>query len=156
MAEILIIVALADNYVIGKDNAIPWHIKEDFLRFKELTMGHPCIMGDKTYESLPKRPLPGRAHIVLTLDKDYKPEGETVFNDIDEAIKYCKDKEKVFICGGATIYKLFLERADTLELTRVHMKPEGDTLFPKIDFDKWKLINEEAHEGYTFETYSRK
>jgi len=157
MAEIVVIAAVADNNVIGKDGDIPWRISEDFRHFKELTMGHPCIMGDVTFKSLPDnaRPLPGRENIVLTFRKDYKPQGTTVFNDFDKAIEYVKDKPKAFICGGATIYRLGLEVADTLELTRVHMQPEGDTLFPEIDFSKWKLVREEKHEKYSFLTYRR-
>lgn len=156
MTEIIIIAAIAENNVIGKDNDIPWRIKEDFLHFKNLTMGHPCIMGDRTFESLPTRPLPGRENIICTLNKNYKAQGATVFNSFDAAIEYCKDKEKVYIIGGATIYRLGLNVADTLELTRVHMNPEGDTFFPEINFDEWKLIKEDPHDGYTFLTYIRK
>ena len=92
MTEIIVIVAIAQNNAIGKDNDIPWHIKEDFEHFKEATMGYPCIMGDKTYESLPDfaKPLPGRENIVLTFDKEYKPEGTTIFYDFNEAIDYVK------------------------------------------------------------------
>ena len=155
MAEIIIIAAIAENNVIGKDNDIPWHIKEDFLHFKELTMGNACIMGDRTYESLPARPLPGRENIVLTLDENYNPPGTTVFNSLEKALEYCSDRDRVFICGGATIYKLTLPYAHTLELTRVHMSPEGDTCFPEVDFNEWELVKEEKHSGYSFLTYRR-
>ncbi|TKJ17262.1 diacylglycerol kinase [Candidatus Woesearchaeota archaeon B3_Woes] len=170
MTEIIIIVAVAQNNTIGKNNDIPWRIKEDFQHFKDLTMGFPCIMGDKTYESLPDnaKPLPGRENIVLTFDKEYKPEGVTVMHDFNEAIEYCKKKgyEKAFITGGATIYRLGLEIADTFELTRVHKDYDGDVFFPEVNFDEWKLVKKENHEGkdtnnneevrFSFLTYKRK
>ena len=163
MAEIIVIVAVAQNGVIGKDGDIPWRIKEDFQHFKDLTMGHPCIMGDKTYESLPEnaKPLPGRENIVLTFDKNYHPEGTTIFHSFEEAIEYCKDKEKVFITGGASIYKLGLKAADILELTRIHKDFEGDVFFPEINFDEWELIKkedktDEKHGAFSFLTYVRK
>ena len=158
MAEIIVIAAVADNNVIGKDGDIPWRISEDFQHFKELTMGHPCIMGDVTFESLPKdsRPLPGRENIVLTFNKDYKPPGATVMFSWEDALEHVKDKEKAFICGGATIYRLGLKVADTLELTRVHMEPEGDTEFPPINWKEWKLVKEEKHKEYSFLTYKRR
>jgi len=158
MAEIIVIAAIAENNIIGKDGEIPWHIKEDFEHFKELTMGHACIMGDITFESLPDnaRPLPGRENIVLTFDKKYDPPGAKVFFSWEDAMEYVQDKDKVYICGGATIYKLGLKVADTLELTRIHMKPDGDTYFPDIDFDEWKLVKEEKFDEYSFLTYRRK
>jgi len=157
MAEIIVIVAIADNNAIGKDGDIPWHIPEDFAHFKEKTMGHPCIMGDITFESLPDnaRPLPGRENIVLSFKEDYAPKGAVVFNSWEDALEYVKKKPKVFICGGASIYKLGMRVADTLELTRVHKKPEADTFFPDIDFSEWKLVKEEKHEKYSFLTYKR-
>lgn len=170
MTKIIVIVAIAQNNAIGKDNDIPWHIKEDFEHFKEKTSGCPCIMGDKTYESLPDnaKPLPNRENIVLTFDKDYKPEGTTVFNDFNEAIQYVKDKgeEKAFIIGGATIYRLGMEVADIFELTRIYQDYEADIFYPDIDFNEWELINQEDHEGediknkikvkFSFMTYKRK
>jgi|OM-RGC.v1.020850922 dihydrofolate reductase len=170
MTKIIVIVAVAQNGAIGKDNDIPWHIKEDFEHFKEQTLGHPCIMGDKTYESLPDfaKPLPGRENIVLTFDKEYNPEGVTLFYDFNEAIQYVKDKgeEKAFITGGATIYRLGLEIADIFELTRIHKEYDADVFFPEIDFDEWELTKQEDKEGvdkktgenvkFSFQTYRRK
>lgn len=155
MAEIIIIAAVAENNVIGRNNDIPWRISEDFRHFKELTMGHPCIMGDRTFESLPKRPLPGRENIILTLDKNYRADGAKIFHSFDEALAYVKPKKKAFICGGATIYRLGMKYADTLEITRVHLSPEGDTFFPEIDMKVWKIVKEEKHEGYTFQRFKR-
>jgi dihydrofolate reductase len=165
MIEIIIIAALSENNVIGKSGDIPWRIKEDFKRFKEMTTGHPCIMGDKTYESLPEnaRPLPGRENIVLTFNKEYRPNGTTVFYSFDDAINYCKQRkyQKVFICGGASIYRIGLPVADTLELTRIHKNIEGDTFFPQIDFNAWDLEKKEDRVdttvgNYSFITYKRK
>lgn len=170
MTQIIIISAIAQNGVIGSKNDIPWRISDDFKRFKELTMGHPCIMGDSTYKSLPEkaRPLPGRENVVLTLDHDYHPEGATVFHDFNEAIEYVKNKgeEKAYITGGATIYKLGLAVADTLELTRIHREVEGDVRFPEFDINNWELIKSEDHEAmdtisntmvkFTYETFNRR
>lgn len=170
MTQIIIISAVAQNGVIGSKNDIPWRISDDFKRFKALTMGHPCIMGDSTYKSLPEksRPLPGRENVVLTLDPNYHPEGATVFNDFNEAIAYVRNKgeEKAYITGGATIYKLGLAVADTLELTRIHRDVDGDVRFPEYNPDDWQLIASEDHEAmdtisntmvkFTYETYKRK
>lgn len=161
MSEIIIIAALAKNNVIGNGMQIPWHIKEDFQHFKNLTLHHPVIMGDKTYESLPNKPLKGRENIVLTFDKNYHPEGAIIKYSLEEALDYCKDKEKVFIIGGASVYKITLAIADTLELTRIHRDFKGDIYFPEINFAEWDLINQEdkvdAEYGpYSFLTYKRK
>jgi len=159
MVEIIVIVAIAENNAIGRDGEIPWDIPEDFAHFKDLTMDHPCIMGDITYETLPDnaRPLPGRENIVLTFDKKYHPKGTTIFHSWEDALEYVKDKEKVFIIGGATIYKLGMKVADTFELTRVHKTIEdADTFYPEIEWDVWKLVKEEKHDEYSFLTYNRK
>ena len=156
MTEIIIIAAVADNNAIGKDGRIPWHIREDFLHFKNLTMGNACLMGDKTYDSLPVRPLPGRENIVITMNPDWQADGAKVFHSLEDALDYCKDKEKLYICGGASVYRATLPLAHRLELTRVHQSPEADTFFPEIDFDKWNLIAEERHDGYTFQTFTKK
>lgn len=156
MTEIILIAAVADNNAIGKDGKIPWHIREDFQRFKALTMGNACLMGDKTYDSLPIRPLPGRENIVITLNPAWLAPGAKVFHSLEEALEYCKDKDKLYICGGASVYRLTLPLAHKLEITRVHQSPEGDTFFPEIDFNKWNLAAEERHDGYTFQTFIKK
>jgi dihydrofolate reductase len=170
MTEIVIIAAVAQNRVIGRGRQIPWRISEDFRRFKRLTLSHPCIMGDVTYDSLPakSRPLPGRENIVLSFDRDYHPEGTTVFHAFEDAIEYVRRSgaEKTFITGGASIYRLGLEVADTLELTWIHRDYEGDVLFPEVDFDQWQLIQQIDSQsedsiskqviGYSFCTYRRK
>jgi len=158
MSEIVVIAAVAKNNVIGKDGKIPWYVKEDFQHFKDLTLGFPCIMGMNTYESLPDntKPLPGRENVVLTFDKTYHPDGTTVKYSFEDALKHCKDKKKTFICGGASIYKLGVKVADRLELTRIHKDYEGDTYFPDIDWDEWKLVKEENHKDYSFLSYVKK
>lgn len=160
MVEIIIISALAKNDIIGKDNSMPWHLGEDFKRFKKLTLGHPVLMGRKTFESLPIKPLPKRENIILTRDKDYNPQGTIVFHDMRGAIEHFNKSEKIFIIGGANVYSQALEFADTLELTRIHKDFDGDTKFPKINFNEWKLIKEEKNIDekigeYSFLTYQR-
>lgn len=170
MTEIIVIAAVARNNVVGMKGDMPWSLRGDFLHFKKLTMGHPCIMGDVTYESLPEkwRPLPGRENIVLTFDKDYAPEGTTVFHDFERAIRYVRDKgeRKAFVTGGASIYKLGIQVADTLVLTSIHRDYDGDATFPEVDFDQWQEVAREDAEGidricgetvrFSFLTYSRK
>jgi dihydrofolate reductase len=164
MTEIIVIVCSAENNCIGKDGDIPWRIKEDFRYFKDKTLGHPCIMGDKTYISLPEKakPLPGRENIVLTFNKDFQAKGVTVMHDFNEAIEYCKqnNEEKVFICGGATIYRLGMEVADTLMITRVHAIVDGDTFFPEIKDDEWEEVSRrdsyDDNYDYSFLVYKRR
>lgn len=168
--EIILIAALAKNRIIGNNNNIPWHITEDFQHFKDATLGYPCLMGRKTFESLPPnvKPLPKRENIILTSQTDYSPEGTTIFHNFDKAIEYCqnKDSKKLFIIGGASIYKLGLQIADILELTVIEKEFEGDTFFPEIDHSQWELIKKKDSQGiniktgdplkYSFLTYKRK
>lgn len=151
MAEIVMIACAAKNSVIGSGPDIPWSIKEEFKHFTELTVGSPCIMGDITYESLPPkfRPLPGRENIVLTLDPEYHPEGVTLFRDFDEAMDYVRGLRaaRAFICGGASIYRLGMGIADTLELTRLDRDYEGDSTFPEVDPEMWRLEGTENASG---------
>ena len=151
MPEIVMIACTARNSVIGNGPDIPWSIREEFRHFADLTMGAPCIMGDVTYESLPpkSKPLPGRENIVLTLNPGYDPDGVTLFRDWDEALEYIRKLEapRAFICGGASIYRLGMERADTLELTRLDRDYEGDVFFPEVDPDVWSLARTESASG---------
>lgn len=138
-----IIVAKASNNVIGGDNKLLWHISEDLKRFKEITSGHTIIMGRKTFESLPKI-LPNRHHIVITRDKNFKVDSEdvTIINDISDIISRFKDtNEEVFIIGGGEIYKILIPYTKKLYLTRVYKDFEGDTIFPVINYDEWKIVN---------------
>lgn len=169
MTEIVIIAAVAQNGVIGRNNDIPWRLSEDFKRFKRLTLGHPCLMGEATFRSLPdaSRPLRGRENIVLTLNPDFIPDGVTLFHDFDASIQYVRSHTapKAFVIGGASIYGLAIRIADTLELTRLHREYEGEVHFPAFDRADWQLVNSEDHEGidsvsncavrFTYETYKR-
>ena len=138
LSNLTLIVAVSENNVIGKDNDLIWHLKDDLKRFKALTSGHCIIMGRKTFESFPK-PLPNRTHIVITRQPDYKAaEGVVVVNSLEAAIKAANKDENPFIIGGGEIYKQALEVVDTIEFTRVHHNFEGDTFFPTINEDIWE------------------
>ena len=139
-----IIVAKASNNIIGGDNKLLWHISQDLKRFKEITSGHTIIMGRKTFESLPKI-LPNRHHIVITGDKNFKVDSPSVevVNDINTVItKYENSSEEVFIIGGGEIYKFLLPHTKKLYLTRIYKDFDGDTKFPKINFDDWTIDNQ--------------
>jgi len=160
---ISIIVAFAENNVIGKDNSLIWHISEDLKRFKKLTSSHPIIMGRKTYESLPFKPLPRRKNIVITSQKDIDFKGAIVVNNYEDALKECSIYDEVFICGGASIYKYFIDLADKMYITKVYKTFEGDTFFPKINYEKWqlknqseKLFDDKSELEYVFIDYDRK
>ncbi len=143
-----IIVARADNHVIGKDNGLVWHMPADLKRFKSKTLGHYIIMGRKTLESMDK-PLPGRTTIVVTRNQDYHAEGCIVVHDVQDAFRLAEanKQEEVFILGGAEIYKLTMDLVDKIYLTEIKASFEGDTFFPEINSQKWKEILREEHEA---------
>jgi dihydrofolate reductase len=157
MSDLVIIAALAKNYVIGKEERIPWNIPEDIHHFKTKTTNHAIIVGRKTYEHLPIRPLPDRTNVVLTRQNIEIP-GAIVKHSLDEAIKYCKENssDDIFIIGGSKVYEEALPLANKLELTWIDREYEGDTYFPKIDFSKWELISEHKRDGFSFCSYVRK
>ena len=139
-----IIVARARNGVIGKDNQLIWHLSDDLKRFKTLTMGHPIVMGRKTFESLPKV-LPGRVHYVLTGNPDYQaPEGVLLFHDVKKLLAALPQEES-FVIGGEHMYRELLPYADTMYITEIEEDFEGDAYFPRFDPFRWKL--EESVEG---------
>lgn len=143
--NISIIVAVAENFAIGKNNDLLFHLPNDLKRFKQITSGHTIIMGRNTLLSLPKWPLPNRRHIVITDNPDDVFEGcETVFS-IDEAIEKVKNENEAFIIGGGMIYRQFYPLAGKLYLTLVHKSFEADVYFPEIDFTQW---NEVAREDF--------
>ena len=158
--SITIIVAAAENNAIGKDNDLIWSLPNDLKRFKKLTSGHSIIMGRKTFDSFPGL-LPNRKHIVISRNKNISFSDEvTVVNNFEDAIRETGDDENPFIIGGGQIYKLAMDLADKIELTRVHEEFKADTFFPKIDENKWKLIHEEFNEkderhqfSFTYKTY---
>ena len=137
-----IIVAIAQNQAIGRNNDLIWHISDDLKRFKLLTSGHPVIMGRKTWDSLPKKPLPKRRNIVLTHDPDFHPEGAEVAHTVQQAMDLVRDEEETFIMGGAAIYNLFLPFTQRLYVTWVYEQFEADVFFPIIDPTVFRLINQ--------------
>jgi dihydrofolate reductase len=151
-----LIAAVAKNNCIGKNNKIPWNIPEDFQYFKKTTLGKTCLMGQATFESILGylgKPLPGRQNVVVTLDKTFTaPEGVRIFYSIDDAWEILKD-EDVFICGGASIYRQTINRADVLYITIVDQESDGDVFFPEIDKTIWKESWREDHDGYSFVKY---
>ncbi|MBG80820.1 MAG: diacylglycerol kinase [Phycisphaerae bacterium] len=160
--RITLIVAAAENHAIGRDGDLPWRLRADMLRFRDTTIGHPVIMGRKTWESLPK-PLVERTNIVLTRQHDFKADGGTVVTTIEEAIAACEDAGECFVIGGGEIYRLFLDRADRILLTRVHAEIDGDASFPPLDESAWMLISSESHEvddrndhAMTFQDWQRR
>ena len=136
---IALIVAVAENGVIGRDGKLPWRIPEDMKWFRERTAGRPLIMGRKTWESFPKRPLPGRTNIVVTRDASYQAEGAVVVTSLPAAldVAYGEAPEEIMVIGGAEIYKAALPHTRRIYLTSVHGEIEGDTLFPPIDRADW-------------------
>ena len=132
------IAATAENRVIGNKNTIPWHLPADFKYFKETTIGKTIVMGLNTFNSIGGKPLPGRKHIILCNDQNYRaPEDCVVAHSIDEVVEMIKDIPEAMICGGASVYKQFLPLAQKLYLTYVHATPEGDTYFPEINLAEW-------------------
>lgn len=162
--KVSIIVAISENNVIGKDNALLWRLSDDMQFFKRTTTGHHIIMGRKTFDSLGKRLLPNRTSIVITRNSDYEmPEGGIVAHSVEDAIAKVTNETEAFIIGGEQIYKASLSFADTLYVTRVHHSFEGDAYFPEIDMNQWKLVSEEHHTAdekneydYSFQTFVRK
>lgn len=153
-----IVVAAAANNVIGKDNAMPWHIPEDFKHFKAVTMGKPCIMGRKTFESILEslgKPLPGRLNIIVSRT-NYQHSGALTCKDLDEAIDQATKTaaEEICIVGGAQIYAQALPLVDTIHLTRVHQSPEGDAFFPALD-KEWVEEFRDDRDGFSFLTYKK-
>lgn len=142
---ISIIVAVAQNGVIGSDNRLLWHISEDMKMFRRVTTGHPVIMGRKTFESL-ARPLPNRTNVVVTRNTDYRPEGVEVVHSLEEAVAMFPDSEELFIIGGGEIYRQAMPLADRLYITKVYADYEGDTRFPDLNRDEWTLVSSERHE----------
>lgn len=142
---ISIIVAASENNVIGRNNALPWHLPADMKFFKEKTMGHCVVMGRKNFESVPDkfRPLSGRTNIVVTHQANYPSEGIRVVHSIGDAIRLAKEKGETecFIIGGGEIFKQAMHRCDKIYLTRIHRDIEGDVFFPEINKDEWKEIS---------------
>lgn len=167
--EIVFVLAIAENGVIGAGNAIPWRLKSDMARFKALTIGKPVIMGRKTFESLPgRRPLPNRTNIVITRDADYRAAGAVVTTSAADAGAVAlgdalrRSVAEIAVIGGAEIYRQWLDRADRLEITEVHARPDGDTHFT-IDKAQWDETSRTRHPAgpedsaeFSYVTYRRR
>lgn len=160
MTQLSIIVAIANNQVIGVDNTLPWHLPEDLKRFRALTTGHHIIMGRKTYESL-GRLLPERTTVIVTRNKAYQLKGALIAHSLEAAVALCQNDDEVFLIGGAELYQDGLMLADKLYITEVDLAVEGDAFFPKFDLNLWQETSREAHfsaQGLQFSyiTYVRK
>ena len=170
--SVRLIYARASNGVIGKDNAMPWHLPEDLAHFKQLTQGHPVIMGRKTWDSLPARfrPLPGRTNIVVTRQSDWQAEGAAVegapvvrvasLQEALDAAAQCSTTGEVWVMGGAQIYAQALPLADRVEVTVIHQDFEGDAFAPELDPQDWHIAAQADHVSakglaYSFITYTR-
>lgn len=161
---ITIIVAATRDYAIGNRGDLLFHISDDLKRFKSLTMGHPIIMGRKTFESFPKGALPGRRNIVVTRNKDYKAPGIEIASSLEDAVALCAPDEDAFIIGGGEIYRQALPIADKVELTLIDTEmPDADTRFPELESAVWKIpeahfenIDPRSGVRYSFLTVNRK
>ncbi len=144
-------VARARNGVIGRDGGLPWRLSSDLKLFKALTLGKPVIMGRKTWDSLPRKPLPGRLNLVLTRDGSFEPHGALTFEDFGEAVSLAKEHaeedgvEEVCVIGGAALFALALPRAKRIYLTEVEAEVEGDVSFPPFDEDRWREVKRETY-----------
>ncbi len=159
MARLTLIAAVARNGVIGNNNALPWRLPEDLKRFKALTLGHPIIMGRKTWASL-GRPLPGRSNIIITRDRKFNAPGCLVADSLAAALDACGKVDEAFVIGGAEIYALALPLAHCLQLTEILQEFPGDTCFPAFDRTAWRETARERHQSeagldYDFVTYER-
>ena len=153
---------MAENRVIGRNNALPWHLPADLKRFKTLTMGHTVILGRKTFDVIGKA-LPGRRWIVLTRDPRWNHAGVAVAHDLDHALRGVAGEGEVFVAGGADVYAQALARAERIYLTLIHARIEGDARFPEIGTGEWRLIDDQRHEAderhayaYSFRRYERR
>lgn len=159
---IVLVLAMADNGVIGDGGSIPWRISDDMKRFKALTMGKPIVMGRKTWESFPRRPLPGRTNIVITHNRDYRSDGAVVVHSLGEALERAKAESptEIAVVGGAEIYRAALPLAGRIELTEVHLDAKGDVILAPFDKTVWRETTREEQvtpDGlrYSFVTLTR-
>jgi len=162
MTVISFVLARADNGVIGNKGGIPWRIAEDMRRFKALTMGHPIVMGRKTWDSFPRKPLPGRTNIVITRDRSWHADGAVAVHSLEEAMAKAREENptEIAIIGGAEIWRIALPQATRIHLTEVHASPEGDVTFPPFDSAAWRETSREDHQTpdglcYTYVTLDR-
>lgn len=139
-----LVVAMADNRVIGRQGGMPWHLPADLRHFKRTTLGKPIVMGRRTFEAI-GRPLPERHNIVISTRSDYRAEGCTVVDSPDAALAAAGDAPEVMIIGGGRLYRQILPQADRIHLTEIHARPEGDVRFPELDPATWRETHRETH-----------
>ncbi|UOP00082.1 dihydrofolate reductase [Kingella potus] len=161
MQKITLIAACAENGVIGIGNRMPWHLPEDFAFFKAYTLGKPVVMGRKTWESLPKKPLPGRRNIVVTRQAGYAAEGAQTVSSLAAAFALCADEAETVVMGGGEIYREALPQASDLRITEIALLPQGDAFFPAIDAALWRENTREERTAanglhYAFVHYVRR
>ena len=152
---VTILAAVARNGVIGVDGGLPWHLPDELQLFKELTLGHVLVMGRRTYESV-GRPLPGRTTVVVTRRPDWESEGALCAGSVEEALAKANEiDDEVFVVGGAQVYAEALPATDRLALTFVDAEPEGDTVFPDVDWSQWREVARRDGQGWAHVTYER-
>ncbi|RZJ40986.1 MAG: dihydrofolate reductase [Brevundimonas sp.] len=169
MIPLALVVARGSNGVIGRDGDLPWRLRSDLQRFKAITIGKPCLMGRKTWESLPLRPLPGRLNIVLSRDLSFEAKGAVVVTNLDEALEMAREQAEddgaaeVCVIGGTALFATALPRAKRLYITEVDAAPEGDAHFPPFDEKAWVEVSSEDHpsgekddHAFTFRTLERR
>jgi dihydrofolate reductase len=145
MSRIALVVAVSRNGIIGRNGKLPWHISADLKRFKQITMGKPVVMGRKTWEGLPKRPLPGRQNIVVTRQRGYQAEGGLVVTDVAAALAAAGQVEEVAVIGGGEIFREVFPLAQRIYLTEVDLEVDGDTHFPRLAPGEWREVAREVH-----------
>lgn len=155
MTSVTLIAAVARNGVIGTDNGMPWHLPEDFVFFKRTTMGHPMVMGRRTFDSI-GRALPGRRTIVITRQPDWSHADVETAHSLTDALALAGPSDEVFVCGGAQVYAEAMPWAHRMLITEVDQEPEGDVYFPAIDPERWRETARERREGFAWVTYERR
>jgi dihydrofolate reductase len=153
---VTVVAAVAANGVIGRDGALPWHLPEDLRHFKRLTKGHVLVMGRRTFDSI-GRPLPGRTTIVVTRQPDWSADDVLTAPGVPEALARAAEiDEEVFVVGGFAIFREAMPVADRMVVTAVDARPDGDTVFPPVDWAAWREAEREPHEGFEIVTYERR
>jgi dihydrofolate reductase len=153
--RVVLVAAVADNGVIGLGGDIPWHLPEDLRHFRTTTTGNTVLMGRRTFDSIGK-PLPGRANVVVTRNRDWSAEGVYVVHSVDEGIERAQELDgDLMVIGGGDVYAAALPVADTQVLTEVHATPEGDTYYPDWDRSEWREVSRTAHDGYDIVRWER-
>lgn len=154
MTLLTLVAAVARNGVIGRAGDLPWHLPQDLAHFKATTLGHPLVMGRRTFESI-GRPLPGRRSIVITRDPAWHHAGVETAGSFTEALGLAGPADEVFVVGGGEVYAEALPYAHALVLTEIDREVEGDTYFPEVDPNVWREVSREEHDGFAFVRYER-